>query len=330
MRPLIVDGTAIEMRRAYISVWDSMNDPTTPGDPPAKRPRAKSLLRRLARILALVYLGTLGVLMMLENRLIYPAPAFNEGVWSGTRKQTGAQEIELVTERGAPATAWLFPPAPTAPPAEQTTTGRFGMYFHGNGENLAYTASFARRLADEMQMTVLAVEYPGYDQHGTKVSEAGIYQNAKAGLDWLCEQQQIEPTDVVLLGRSLGGGVAMSLAQASNSRAIVLLSTFSSLPDVAAEKYPLFPIRLVMRNRFPSRKRMQTCTQPLLQFHGDEDSFVPITSAKRLFESSPAPQKRFVTLEGRGHNDSCPELFWSELKLFLEQLDPVDTPEPAN
>lgn len=252
------------------------------------------------------------MLLALERRLVYPVPPFHEMTWTAVRQRMGAEEVRLQTEAGQPAMAWLYEvPQPKA----------YGMYFHGNGENLAYSADFAKRLSEERQMTILAVEYPGYWPDGVQPSEAGIERNADAGLEWFCQRMSIHPTDVVMFGRSLGGGVAMHLAANSNSRACVLLSTFTSMPDVAAHKYWMFPVRLLMRNHYPSLKRMKTCQQPLLQCHGDRDPFVPLQNAERLFAASPATHKRFVTFTGCGHNYQCPDLFWSELVSFLDQVD---------
>jgi fermentation-respiration switch protein FrsA (DUF1100 family) len=255
------------------------------------------------------------MLLALERKLVYPVPPFDQSMWTGVRERMHAEEVHLETADGQPAIGWLYE---VAHPQE------YGMFFHGNGENLAYSADFAKRLSDERQMTMFAVEYPGYWPDGSQPSEAAIELVAEAGREWFCQRMNIQPHDIVLFGRSLGGAVAMHLAAESNSRACVLLSTFSSLHDVAARRYWMLPVRRLMRNHYPSLKRMRTCQQPLLQCHGDRDPFVPLENAQQLFAASPAAQKRFVTFTGCGHNYRCPDLFWSELVSFLDQIDAGD------
>src|SRR5438046_2954266 len=85
------------------------------------------------------------------------------------------------------------------------------------------------------------VAYPGYGRSGGSPTEAGCYAAADAAFDWLTAAQQVAPEDILLYGTSLGGGVAIDLASRRPHRALVLSSTFTSLPDTAQDLYPWLP-----------------------------------------------------------------------------------------
>ena len=288
--------------------------------PPNNRPSAaqtgpaspvRRLVRRLFRVVTLAYCGILTALVMLESRLIYPAPQYDPGRWDRARRRSGADEVWLRAADGQPVCAWLV-----AHPQPQ----HFGVYCHENGVDVADCAAFARQLADRYQMTVLLPEYRGYGSSHLTPSEAGITQDVTAAMGWFCEHTQQTPQDMVVIGRSLGGGLAMSLAEGTKTKATILLSTFSSLPDVAASMYWFMPVRCLMRNRYASARRMVDCHQPLLQFHGDCDEMIPLRLGRKLFAASPARQKKFVTFPQEGHNYLLPDVFWSEMDEFMTQV----------
>src|SRR5439155_16684153 len=102
---------------------------------------------------------------------------------------------------------------------------------------------------DRLGVSVFIIDYPGYGKSEGRVSEAGCYQAADAAYAWLIDEQHIAPRNIIFYGGSLGGGVAVDLASRREHRALLLVNTFSSLPDTAAHLYPWLPVRWVMRNR---------------------------------------------------------------------------------
>jgi fermentation-respiration switch protein FrsA (DUF1100 family) len=131
----------------------------------------------------------------------------------------------------------------------------------------------------------------------------------------------VAEADIVLVGTSLGGAVAVDLAAADGARGLVLENTFTSLPDVAAEQLPLLPVRWLMRTRLDSRGKIGGYRGPLLQAHGDADRVVPFALGRQLFEAANEP-KRFVRVEGGGHNDPPSRESLLALEQFLTALAP--------
>ncbi|MFN7334059.1 MAG: alpha/beta hydrolase, partial [bacterium] len=96
--------------------------------------------------------------------------------------------------------------------------------------------------------------------------------------------------------------------------------TFSSIVDVAAWHYPMFPVRWLIRNRFLSIDRISNYSGKLLQLHGDADTIVPLKFGKKLFDACPSTSKTFLQVPELGHNDEWPEEFWAAVPAFLTQL----------
>jgi len=201
------------------------------------------------------------------------------------------------------------------------------LYCHGNAGNIA-SRRWVVRLIRELNCSVLVFDYRGYGKSNGVPSEAGILQDARAARRWLAHRAGVAEKDVVLVGTSLGGAVCVDLAANDGARALVLGSTFTSLPDVASSHLLGLPTRWMMNARLDSASKIAMYHGPLLQTHGDADGIVPFVLGKRLFDAANEP-KQFVPLPGGGHNDPpTPELV-KELRRFLNEL-PATPALPAN
>ena len=172
-------------------------------------------------------------------------------------------------------------------------------YFHGNGEDLADAVPMVSLLRS-LGVGVLAVEYPGYGIAGGFPSEAGAYAAAESGLTWLRTDRGIGPDRVVLLGQSLGTGVAAEMAKRGLGARVVLISPFTSIAAMARRIVPFFPATFV-RHRFDTEAKAPAIDVPVLIVHGTEDEVVPFAMGERLARAFPHAQ--FVPVYGAQHND---------------------------
>ena len=180
-------------------------------------------------------------------------------------------------------------------------------------------------LRHQIGESVLIIDYPGYGKSSGSPSEAGCYAAADAAYDWLTKTQGIAGEKIVLYGASLGGGVAVDLASRKPHRALVLIKTFTSAPDVGQHTLPWFPVRWLMRNRFDSLSKITLCKQPIFIAHGDADRIVPFSLGERLFQAAKS-KKMFYRLPGADHNDPLPLECYLALKDFLAQAAPLPAP----
>jgi hypothetical protein len=194
------------------------------------------------------------------------------------------------------------------------------LFCHGNAGNVTHRAGTLRALHDWVGASVLVFDYRGYGKSKGTPSEQGVLADARAARAWLARRAGIDEKQIVLLGRSLGGGVAVDLAAADGARALILESTFTSLPDVAKASYPLLPARLLMRTRLDSASKIGNYRGPLLQSHGDADKLVPYKLGRRLHDAANEP-KKFLTFLRAGHNDPPPREYYDILGDFLDEAN---------
>ena len=174
-------------------------------------------------------------------------------------------------------------------------------YFHGNGEDLADSIPMISLLRS-LGMGVLAVEYPGYGVAGGSPSEQGAYAAAESALSWLRSEGGIGAERVVLLGQSLGSGVACEMAKRGLGVRVVLISPFTSIAAMARRVFPLLPFPAAfVRHRFDTESKAAGIAMPVLIIHGTEDEVVPFAMGERL--ARVFPQAQFVPVQSGQHND---------------------------
>lgn len=224
-----------------------------------------------------------------------------------------AAVVALAVAGGSSQTSMIFPaPPPGRQPAFAGNLVRIPgatavylegprvvAYFHGNGEDLADLEPMISLLRS-MDLGVLAVEYPGYGIAGGTPSEDGAYQAAESALRWLRSERGVGADRVVLLGQSLGTGVAAEMARRGLGARMVLISPFTSVAAMARRVIPFFPALLV-RHRFDTESKAPAIDLPVLIVHGTRDEVVPFAMGERL--SRVFPRARLVPIPGGGHND---------------------------
>ena len=193
------------------------------------------------------------------------------------------------------------------------------LFCHGNAGNITHRADMLQVLRDYVGVSVLIFDYRGYGRSKGKPNEPGVLADARAARAWLAKRAGIPEQEIVMMGRSLGGAVAVDLAAKDGARALVLESTFTSIPDLGAHLYPWLPVRLLVRTQLNAAEQIGGYHGPLLQSHGDADTIVPYRFGRRLFDAANQP-KRFVTIPGRDHNDPQNRQYYEALINFLDGL----------
>ncbi len=190
------------------------------------------------------------------------------------------------------------------------------LYFGGNGESLEYSLPLYKRIFPGRAVYMLS--YRGYgDSEGTP-TEAGIYSDA----DILYELVKGKHRSVSLVGRSLGSGVATYLAANKEVKQLALITPFDSLVSLASSHYPIFPVALLLRDRYPSLQRVQKITAPTLILYAANDRIVPESNTQALIAAFPSDQITVSRIESAGHNSiSQFEEYSSGLQEFFHRTD---------
>jgi hypothetical protein len=187
------------------------------------------------------------------------------------------------------------------------------LYFHGNAESAVQNLPLGEELARHGIDTFLA-EYRGYSGLPGRPTETGLYQDAEAALGAFGEGPDLP--GLVLVGRSLGSGVAVEIASRRPPRLLILVSPYTSLVDMGRSLVgPLAP--LLVPDRFDSLSKIAGLTCPVVIVHGTRDEVVPFEMGRRL--ASAGRNVRFIPVEGRTHNDlpELPRLLVSEIRRAL-------------
>ncbi len=268
---------------------------------------------RGVRIIALAYAIILVLMMFFEERLIFIPSKYPDGNWNGIG--LSVEDAEFAASDGTRLHGWFLPHDANRREKPRAVV----LIAHGNAGNLTHRTHLLRSLR-AAGAAAMVFDYRGYGKSEGSPSEEGVLADARAARAWLAERTDVEESAIVLLGESLGGGVAVDLAANDGAAGLILLNTFSSLPDVAANVYPWVPVRWLMRTRLDSLAKIPRYPGPVLQLHGDRDEIIPIELAQRLFDATPDADKRFVTLRGATHNTIPPRAFDDAVKAFFERL----------
>jgi fermentation-respiration switch protein FrsA (DUF1100 family) len=262
-------------------------------------------------LLFLVLVGFVALSFSLIDRVIFqPSPGVDL-----TPEALGieAESVFLNSEDGVRIHAFFLP----SPGATRSL-----LFLHGNAGNSSHRLPNAAELA-ALGTDVLLLEYRGYGLSEGRPSEAGVYADARAGLEYLRASRAVPLERLVVFGRSLGGAVAVDLAADRPLAGLILESTFTSVADVARAAIGI-PIGPLIGRRFPSDEKIARVRCPILFFHGDRDRIIPFELGQRLFAAAPEP-KAFETIAGAGHNDTTlvgGARYFGRIRRFLDEVAP--------
>ena len=228
----------------------------------------------------------------------------------------GLRDCYFEASDGVRLNAWWMPAAAGRPTV---------LYFHGNGGSLS-TMDRALGHLRKADFGALVLDYRGYGLSAGRPSEPGLYRDGLAAYDYL--RKQGVPADRLLIqGQSLGGGVATYVAENRACAGLILESTFTSFPAVAARVcgggIPGRLAYLAVHTQFPSKQRLAKIRVPVLVIHGLQDELIPCSMGKALHAALPKGQGELWLVPGAGHNNlrvtAGPEYsrrlarFWSQL-----------------
>ena len=251
--------------------------------------RAKSMFWSIILIFGGLYLAFMILLYIFQARLIYfPIKSLAA---SPTHLGLVYEEVWLETEDGLRLHGWFIP-------AESAL--RTVLFFHGNAGNISHRLESIEQF-HRLGLNVFIIDYRGYGQSEGTPSELGTYRDGEAAWHYLVDQRQIPPEQIVIFGRSLGGGVGAWLAQKYQPGALILESTFASVPAVAAKHYPFIPVRLLARIHYNTLERIPEVNCPVLVIHSPDDEIIPYSNGESIFKAA-LPPKEFLQIKG-GHNE---------------------------
>ncbi len=259
----------------------------------------------------LLYTAALSALFVFQRDLQY-FPARHDPTPEAVGL-SGVERLLLPTADGETLVMWLSPAAPGRPTI---------LFLHGNSGAMADRAD---RLAfyQSRGFGAAFLSWRGYGGSTGNPSEAGLLIDARTAYDAL-RQRGIAAGQIVLVGESLGTGVAVQTAARVPAGAVVLEAPFTSAIDVARRAYPWVPVRLLMKDQFRSSAHIAGVRAPLLVLHGEADVIIPPGFGRALFALANDP-KTFLSLGPVGHEALSDPVTWAKGADFIDRLD-LSTP----
>ncbi len=254
------------------------------------------IVKTFLLVAVLAYAGLAAFAYFLSERLIFqpPSPTY----------RAGQLPITMIPAAAGDSIALLYLPNPRA-----TLTL---LYAHGNAEDLGQIAPMLEELRRH-GFAVIGFDYRGYGAStGGPTTTSGAIRDMESVYEYAIHTLGVQPSRLVLYGRSVGGGPATDLAARLPIAGLVLESTFTSA-FVVMTRVPLLPF-----DRFPNLRHIRQVHAPVLVMHGTTDAVIPISHGRRLYDAASNP-KQALWIEGAGHNDLAlvaGQRFWNALAEF--------------
>ncbi len=262
----------------------------------------RRLLLALLVLIVAGYAAVVGYMYFNQRALQYSAQG--EVLALSDTTLTAASEVLIATDGGA-VNGWYAPPRSGMPVI---------VYYKGNSKSFTEESErYERFVADGYGF--LAFDYRGFPASPGEISEANILSDALAAYDWLDAGTD---APILIWGRSLGSGPASYVASQREATALLLETPFLSAVNVAAERYPILPVGLVMQDQFRNDLWIEHVSEPVLVAHGTADRTIDVTNGERLYALAPNPNELWI-VDGADHSDLWDAGIWDRAKPFFDR-----------
>lgn len=266
------------------------------------------LLMKLLKLAGMGYFTVCLLIFILQKKMIYFPFREIEAFPSDIGLEY--QNLTIIAADRTEINAWFLP---------CSRTDRVILFCHGNGGNISHRLD-TMRIYNYLGYSSLFFDYRGYGKSTGDPDEKGMIMDGRACFKWLCENG-FSPDKIIIAGRSLGGSIAAVLAAELDPAALILESTFTSVPDIAAKVYPWLPVRLLCRISHNTKTALKECDCPVLIAHSRDDEVVPFLFSQQLISSC---KRTPVFLEMSGNHDSgfldTGKKYTETLRHFLESI----------
>jgi fermentation-respiration switch protein FrsA (DUF1100 family) len=266
---------------------------------------------RFSLVAAACYGLLVVIVYLMQGRMLY-LPGVPGRALTNTPTDIGLeyQDVSIETTDGVTLHGWFI----------AGHSSRVLLFFHGNAGNISHRLDSIRQFQN-LGLSVFIIDYRGYGQSEGRISERGTYRDADAAWRYLTEHRGIVANDIVVFGRSLGASVASRLAGQQQPLALIVESSFTSVPDVAQDLYPWLPVRWLSRLNHATRDYVREVRCPVLVIHSQDDEIIPFKHGEAIFESANEP-RTLLAIRGT-HNDGFlrdERTYIGGLRSFLTEL----------
>ncbi|KAI3724794.1 hypothetical protein L1987_64561 [Smallanthus sonchifolius] len=242
------------------------------------------------------------------------------------------EDVWLTSSDGVRLHSWLIKFSPDC-------RGPTILFFQENAGNIAHRLEMVRIMLQKLHCNVFMLSYRGYGASDGYPSQQGITRDAQAALDHLSQRTDIDTSQIVVFGRSLGGAVGTVVAKNNPDKvaALILENTFTSILDMAGVLLPFLKwfiggstskgpkiLNFVVRSPWSTIDEIGQVKQPILFLSGLRDEMVPPFHMEMLYAKAASHNKKctFVDFPTGMHMDTWlagGDHYWKTVRTFIQQ-----------
>lgn len=258
---------------------------------------------------SLYILGGLFLYIFQERLIFHPQPISKVTLKHIQKEHPEAQAVSILMKDCTEVKGWLV--------RSKSSPDRLCIYFGGNGDEVSSMVDEAERFPD---WSFVLINYRGYGESKGSPNEDKLFSDALQIYDYFNTRQEKPSSPIVVMGRSIGSGVAIYLADNRPVDGVILTTPYDSVLSVAQEKLPLYPISIMLRNRFDSIERAPDIRQSALVMVASQDQVIPPRHARRL-AARWGGKLSMVEIPGADHNSIVTsERYWHSIGEYFKQF----------
>ena len=258
-------------------------------------------------IFVLIYFFILVSTYIFQRNLLYHP---TENNYSGDQILVSIEKVKINTQDSIELMSWYH--------NKNVNNYKTILFLHGNAGSLENRIHKINHFKD-MNINFLLVAWRGFSGNKGTPTEKGLYEDAESAVRWL-KSKGVRENNIIVYGESLGTGVATEIAQNKNFAGIILESPFTSMIDAGKDKYPYLPVRLLLKDRYESNKKIKNINSPILIMHGKVDNIVPFLMGKKMYALANEPKYSYFS-EDDDHMMEYNEKLLKALKDFIGSLN---------
>ena len=262
---------------------------------------------KILLIVLITYLLVLVILYFFQRNLLYHP---SENNYFGDKLTVSIDKIKIKSKDNIELMGWYH--------KKDSKNYKTILFLHGNAGSLENRIHKINHFQN-MKINFLIIAWRGFSGNKGNPTEKGLYEDAESAINWL-KNKGIRTKDIIIYGESLGTGIATEIAQNNNFAGVILESPFTSMIDAAKNKYPFFPIRFLLKDKYESDKKIKNIKSPLLIMHGESDKIVPFWMGKKMYDIANEPKYSYFT-KYDNHMMEYDKNLIIVLKKFLDSLN---------
>jgi esterase/lipase len=182
---------------------------------------------------------------------------------------------------------------------KQKSTDNVIVHYHGNAGSTC-DRSYFKQILETTDSSIIFVEYAGYSNDTKKPSEKLILEDVR-NIDNFIKENNFK--NVTIYGQSIGSGAASYHTSLDNVSSLILVAPFSGLYDIAKSIYKIYPVSILLKEKYDNIKWLENYKGKLLVIHGDKDEIIQPKFSQKLFDEVTTEKKEYFLIKDKGHND---------------------------